>query len=117
MKKIGQTNPLTKALIDELGRKAREDNNPFMKDIAIRLSKSSRARIRVNLSKISRLTKKGDTILVPGKVLSAGKLEHPLIISALDFSQVAEEKITAAGGKAISIEEFIKENKNARILV
>ena len=117
MKRTGPTNPLTKALIAELKTKAREDKNPFMQDIAERLSKPSRARPAVNLSKISRITKKDESVLVPGKVLSAGKLEHPVAIAALEFSKAAEEKIIKAGGKTLTIEQFITENKSARILV
>ncbi len=117
MKRTGPTHPLTKVLIAELKTKAREDKNPFMQDIAERLSKPSRARPAVNLSKISRITKKDESVLVPGKVLSAGKLEHPVAIAALEFSKAAEEKIIKAGGKTLTIEQFITENKSARILV
>ncbi|HDD35803.1 MAG TPA: 50S ribosomal protein L15 [Candidatus Desulfofervidus auxilii] len=37
------------------------------------------------------------------KVLGAGKIEKPLIIKAKSFSKKAEEKILAAGGKAIKV--------------
>ncbi len=117
MKRTGPTNPLTKALIEELGVKARKEENAFMKEIANRLSKPTRARAAINLDRISRLTKKGETVMVPGKVLAKGALAHPVTISALEFSESARKKIAAAGGKAVKIEEFIEKSKNARILV
>jgi len=117
MKRTGPTNPLTKALIAELGVKARKEENAFMKEIASRLSKPTRARASINLDRISRLTKEGETVMVPGKVLAKGILTHAVTISALDFSEGARKKIAAAGGKAVTIEAFMEKSKNARILV
>jgi len=117
MKRTGPTNPLTKALIAELGVKARKDDNAFMKEVASRLSKPTRLRASINLDRISRLTKKGETVLVPGKVLAKGTLAHAVTISALSFSEGAMKKIAAAGGKAMTIEAFMEKSKNARILV
>jgi large subunit ribosomal protein L18e len=64
----------------------------------------------VNVSKINRHAAENDVILVPGKVLGAGLLDHAVTVVALDFSSSAEVKITEAGGKCLSIEEIIEAN-------
>lgn len=72
--------------------------------------KPARRRVFVNVGKISKLTEANDTVLVPGKVLAGGEIDHPVVVAAFAFSQPSVEKIVAAGGRAIPIEELIKEN-------
>ncbi len=63
-------------------------------------------------------TRDGETALIPGKVLSLGKMDKKLTVAAFKFSESALEKINA-NGKAISIEELLKNNpdgKKVRIL-
>ena len=69
----------------------------------------------VNISKIAKLTKKGDTVAVPGKVVGAGTLEHSVTVAALQFSVVAKKKISDAGGNAIAIAE-LSDSKNVRVI-
>ncbi len=62
---------------------------------------------------------KGETVVVPGKVLGDGSLDHKLEIAAFKFTQSAKEKIKKAGGKFMSISELIKKNpkgSNVRII-
>ena len=114
-----KTNPRINKLIKDLKGIARENSAPIWRDIAERLEKPRRHYATVNLSKINRYSRANDTILVPGKVLSAGTLENPITVAALEFSKKAFEKVTEpAEGKAkskgkskcISIEELAKDN-------
>lgn len=59
---------------------------------------------------MNRYTKKSETVVVPGKVLAAGEIDHPIIIAALSFSEKAEEKIRAAHGKCLSLKDLVKKN-------
>lgn len=72
------------------------------------LSKSSSMRPSVNIGKISKLTKEGDVVLVPGKVLGSGVITHKITVGAYSFSEKAFWKIQKAGGNALSLVEFIK---------
>jgi large subunit ribosomal protein L18e len=63
---------------------------------------------QVNLFKINRHTKKGEAVIVQGKVLAKGSLDHPVKIAAKGFSKNALKKIEDAGGKVISTEEAKK---------
>jgi large subunit ribosomal protein L18e len=115
MRRRRKTNPRIDKLIEDLKRIARENSAPIWRDIAKRLEKPRRNYAAVNLSKINRYSSANDTILVPGKVLSAGAIEKSVTVAALGFSKKALEKITECGdgegkGKCISIEELVENN-------
>ncbi len=78
--------------------------------MADRLSRSRRRRIAVNVSRLNRYTKEGETAVVPGKVLGAGKIDHPLHVAAFAFSEQARLKILKAKGKCLSILELVERN-------
>jgi len=64
----------------------------------------------VNLSRLNRYTEKGDVVVVPGKVLGAGRLDHPISVAAFAFSELAREKIKKARGKCLTIPKLVEEN-------
>jgi large subunit ribosomal protein L18e len=109
MRRKRKTNPQLDTLIGDLKRIGRESSAPIWGDIAKRLEKPRRNYAEVNLSRINRHSNANDTILVPGKVLSAGAIDKPVTVSALGFSKKAYEKISKSG-KCMRIEELIKAN-------
>ncbi len=64
--------------------------------------------VEVNLSKISKYTQKGSVVVVPGKVLGSGTIDHKVTLCAFSLSQSAAKKIIDAGGKIINIKEFVE---------
>lgn len=114
MKKISSKNSLRVELIKELNKKSAESGIRIWRAIARALSRKGTC---VNLSRISRCTKKNDVVAVPGKVLSAGLAVHPLTVAAFNFSKEAREKIAASGGKCVSLRELIgMKLKNVKII-
>jgi len=113
-KRTGPTNPILQNLIHELKRRSYEQSAALWKRIAVDLEKPTRQRRVVNLSSINRYTKENEIIIVPGKVLGAGNLEHKLTISAFQFSSGAKEKIEKVGAKIIPLLELSKENPNGK---
>ncbi len=109
-KRTGPTNPYLKQLIENLKKKSLELKAPIWKDIARKLSKSTRQRVEVNLSDIERNVTDGETIIVPGVVLSSGNLTKKVNVAAWRFSKSAGEKIKSSNGKIMTIEELVKEN-------
>lgn len=105
-----KTNPRTVSLILTLKDKANIDSAPIWKDVAKRLEMPTRDYAAVNISKINRHTAENDVLLIPGKVLGAGLLDHPVTVAAFTFSESAAEKITGAGGKCLSLEEIMEAN-------
>ena len=110
MKRTGSTNIILRKTIRELRKAANSNNAPIWDTVADLLEKPRRKRIAVNISRINRHTSDGEVVVVPGKVLGAGKLDHPVTIAAISFSLKALEKIRSAGGKAIHILDLISEN-------
>ena len=51
----------------------------------------------------------GDTVVIPGKVLGSGELDHKVTVSAFKFSKSALEKINKKG-RAINLYDLYKEN-------
>ena len=119
-KPTGPTNPILKSLIEEIRTQGYKENIPFLIKLAEELETPTRKRTEVNLSKLNRVCKENEIVIVPGKVLSSGFLKKPLKIAAVNFSMMSIDKIHKAGGKAMSIKELIKENpkgKDVRIVI
>ena len=82
--------------------------------IASLLSAPRKLKIYVNLEKIEKESKEGDTIIVPGKVLSQGDISKKIRIAALSFSQQAREKLKNRKCEIVTIKEEISKNKEAK---
>ena len=109
-KNVIKTNPNLIELIINLKDKSYNEGVAIWKDIAKRLERSTRRQAEVNLSDINRVSEEEQTVIVPGKVLANGQLDHKVSIAALNFSKAAQEKIEKSGGECISISEIIEKN-------
>ena len=114
MKRTGPTNPLLKDLIMELRKRSNEQSVNLWKRIALDLERPTRNRRVVNLSRISRYTKENEIIIVPGKVLGSGMLNHKLTISAYQFSDQAKDKIERSGAEIVPLLDLSKEKPNGK---
>ncbi|MGD9276177.1 MAG: 50S ribosomal protein L18e [Candidatus Pacearchaeota archaeon] len=88
-------------------------------EVASLLSYPRKKRINLNLEEIDKNSKEGETILVPGKVLSNGEISKKLKVIALSFSDVAKEKLKNQKCEVVIIGEEIKKNpemKGVKIL-
>ncbi len=102
----GPTNPLLKALIEELAKQ----NALIWRRVAYELGRPARKKREVNLSDLQRNTKSGETVLVLGKILGTGTLKNKLTIAAWNASAKAAAAVKSAGGTIIPIQEMIKKN-------
>jgi large subunit ribosomal protein L18e len=119
MKTIKKTNPRLSKLIFDLKAQSREQNVNLWRDIAERIEGPNRHYATVNLSKINRHTKENEIVLIPGKVLGTGILDHSVTVAALNFSVSAEQLIAGMNGKSMTIEQLMKANpagKGVRII-
>ncbi|MEM4272331.1 MAG: 50S ribosomal protein L18e [Candidatus Bilamarchaeaceae archaeon] len=114
--KSGIENRRLLALISEL----KKADKGIWKRVAYELSKPTRRRPEVNLSKLEEYGKDGETIVVPGKVLGSGYLTKRVSVAAFAYSESAKALIAKSGGRMMGIADLLKENpegKNVRILV
>ncbi|HKM60307.1 MAG TPA: 50S ribosomal protein L18e [Candidatus Bathyarchaeia archaeon] len=119
MKESKSTNPELVHLIDLLKKESKEKQAGIWLDLAEYLSKTRSQRISVNLSTLNRNTKRAETVVVPGKILGSGCLNHALTVASFGASEKAKSKVVAAKGKYISIPELMEKNpkgSNVRII-
>ena len=108
MKNVKATNPELIEVIRFLRKQSNVNNAKIWRSVAELLVKAKRRRVTVNVSHLNRCTKKNETVAVPGKVLGAGRIDHPIKVAAFTFSEKAKMKITAAKGKCLSFFELVK---------
>ncbi len=106
-RRIGKTNPELAETIN-LAIK-----NPNWLEIAKILASSTRKHSAVNLSSIDKKSELGDTIIIPGKVLSQGELTKRIKICAFSISKQTREKIKSAKSEFAYLIEEIKNNPKA----
>jgi len=104
------TNPELIRLIRFLKKKSRENDAAIWRRVADMLLKPKRRRIAVNVSRINRYTKENDEVVVPGKVLGSGMINHPVRVAAFSFTNKARMKILEAKGECLTIAELVEAN-------
>jgi large subunit ribosomal protein L18e len=105
-------------LVHFLKKAAKETDSDLWLAIADQLDKSKRSRRAINLNRINRFSKDGETVVVPGKVLGVGALDHPITIGALSFSIEAARKILESGGRYHTLRElFVMKQKDSDIRI
>jgi large subunit ribosomal protein L18e len=118
VKETKSTNSELIQLIRFLKKQSREKEASVWRDVAKNLAKTKRQRAVVNLSRVNRYTQKGDTIVVPGKLLGGGSLNHSVTLAAVNASEKAKEKLAAIKAKYLSIPELVEKNpKGANVKI
>ncbi len=106
--KIRAKNPIIKTFIAELVKRGHAENRPVWIAIARALNRPRRAQKKVNLWKIEKYAKEGETVVVPTCVLGNGKLTKSVDVYAVRFSAKARKAITAAKGNCFDITEVMR---------
>jgi large subunit ribosomal protein L18e len=106
-----QTQKKTNPILVETVRAA--NKNEKWAEVARVLTYPRRQRPEVNIDRINAESKAGETIVVPGKVLSLGEIDKKIKVAAFSFSEKAKEKLLSAGCQVLNIEEEIKKNPSA----
>jgi len=116
LKPTGPSNINTRKLIRTLWK----TKTGIWRRVSEILAKPSRNRPEINLYRLNKLTKADDVVVVPGKVLGAGTLDHPITIGSLMVSELAMTKLTESKSKYMTIEDLMKKFKkgsNIKILI
>ncbi len=110
MRETKTTNPQLTDLIGLLKKESREKQAAIWLDVADHLAKSRSQRVAVNLSQLNRHTKKADVVVVPGKILGSGSINHAVTVASFGISDTAKAKLEAAKAKHITIPELLEKN-------
>jgi large subunit ribosomal protein L18e len=97
-----------------LAKSSRERKQAIWRAASRKLGGNRQNRALVNVGEISRNTKEGAKVIVPGKVLGGGELDHKVTVGAYTFSEGARAKIYEAGGKCFTLLDFVVDNKNSK---
>lgn len=111
------TNQTTIQLVRDLKKASNTNEAPIWAKLAEFATKPSIAKRVVNIKRISQLTKDGDVLVFPGKVLGTGILSHKVTVFAFSISNAAADKIIKAGGKIISHKDIIEQNPTGKGVV
>lgn len=106
MRKPTKTDIRLVTLIRELKKLSHSKKVSIWKAVAYELERPTRRRREVNIWKINKYTEDNETIIVPGKVLGDGELDHKVNIAAFQFSEGAKAKV----GNHMLIEELMQKN-------
>ena len=78
--------------------------------VAAKLAGPASQRSQVNLSRIDKYAKSGESVVVCGKVLGDGNLTKKITIIGFNASSGALEKIEKSGSKFVRISDYISKN-------
>ena len=108
-----KTNPL---LVETI--RAAKKHDAWL-NVAGILTSPRRKAMNMNLMEIDEQAKDGESIVVPGKVLSQGEVTKKIRLIAFGFSETTREKLLKSKIDAVRIIDEIKKNpeaKNLRVL-
>ncbi|MBS3175669.1 50S ribosomal protein L18e [Candidatus Woesearchaeota archaeon] len=114
MKRTGPTNQHLQALIADLKRQSYAHQVHLWRRLADDLEMPTRQRRVINVNKLNRFTKANEVVVVPGKVLGTGSINHNITVAAWQFSEQAKAEIERAKGKCLSIQDLLKQNPKAQ---
>ena len=71
-------------------------------------------RREINVRRLAEITKADEVVVVPGKVLGTGNLDHKLTVCAFSISETAAKKIVESGGKVMAFDDLINDYPDGR---
>jgi large subunit ribosomal protein L18e len=110
MRETKTTNPQLIELISALRKQSKEQAAPIWADVADYLAHTRSQRVVVNLSTINRNTDKAAVVVVPGKILASGALDHTVTVASFEASAATKAKIEGAKSKYLTIQELMEKN-------
>ncbi len=100
----------------ELIRELKKQKAKIWTIIAKYLANPKRKQIGVNLEKLNKLTKDKDIVIVPGKVLGKGNLEHEITLACFKLTDSAKEKMGKS--KIVDIKSLLGEKpSNIKLII
>ena len=97
-------------IISQLKKYSTKTGVGTFKAVAAKLAGPASQRAQVNLSKIDKVVKAGETIIVPGKVLGDGQLSKKVNIIAYSISSSALDKLKSSQSTYTSINDYLSKN-------
>ena len=116
-KKTQTTNQVLFDTIRDLKKVSTKTGTKVFRAVAEKLSAPASQRAQVNLSKLERVTSDKDVVIIPGKLLGDGVITKKVTVIAFTASESAVAKLTAAGGKFVTIRDYVKGKPDTKIKI
>jgi len=101
-------NQMVIQMAKQLKTASSKNDAPIWSKLAQLVQKPSSAKKVVNLTQINDRSKENDAIVVPGKILATGNIDHKITICSFSISSSAAKKIIQSGGNVFSFSEMIE---------
>ncbi len=115
-KRVGPQNKDVRDVVIKL----RKTQKPVYKRVAESLVRPRRKRFAVQLDKIMRLAREGESLICLGKVVGTSSRNKKVMVYAINFSEKSARAIKAAGGDAVKLSllelEELKKIKGLRLI-
>ena len=103
-----------------LARKLWKTKKNIWRDVSKHLMKPSKNKVEINLRRLNKVTSEGESIVIPGKLLGEGELNHKIKVAYYSASKSAKLHLEEKGCDVISIEEMYEQNptgSNIKIII
>ena len=87
----------------------KKNRAPIWRALERELSRPRKNRREVNIGTLADKTGDGQVVIIPGKILGSGEIGHKLTVCAVTVSESAAKKITACGGKLVSLADLAEQ--------
>ena len=71
-------------------------------------------RREINVWRLAEITKADEVVVVPGKILGTGNLDHKLTVCAFSISETAAKKVIESGGQVVTFHDLLKKHPDGR---
>ncbi len=110
-------NPILIDTIQKLKVAGKSNEANIWLAVAKMLNRSRSRRVEVNIERLAKCTKDNSKVVVPGKVLAEGNIEHKIEVALFAISETAAKKIIDAGGSILTIEEMINKYPDGKEVI
>ncbi|MCL4381913.1 50S ribosomal protein L18e [Candidatus Marsarchaeota archaeon] len=115
MNKINPEKPNTKEWLNVIRKGIEEEpKSKLWRKLYKETATTSRTRNEVNIFKINKCSANEDRVIVPGKILGEGKMDHPVTITAMEFTKKGLQELQKANCKIININELYADMKSSK---
>ncbi|MCI0563947.1 MAG: 50S ribosomal protein L18e [Nitrososphaera sp.] len=87
---------------------------PIWRALESEIAGSRANRREVNVGRLAEITKAGEVVVIPGKVLGTGSIGHKLTVCGYSVSEGAARKIIDAGGKVVTFGDLIRKHPDGK---
>jgi large subunit ribosomal protein L18e len=92
----------------------KKNKAPIWRALEQELAGPGANRREINVRRLGNITKAGEVVVIPGKILGTGNLGHKLTVCAFSISESAAKKVVESGGKIMTFADLLKKHPDGK---